>query len=77
MQFTSQPGGGARYVTSQGDCLDLIAFNYYGTHEGTTELLYEANRELASVAQPFEAGVAIVLPAAAVRPAKPQIQLWD
>jgi phage tail protein X len=77
MRFTYLPNGGASYVTSQGDVLDLIAFNFYGTHERTTELLYEANRDLALVPQPYIEGRTILLPPPPPQKAATQIQLWD
>jgi phage tail protein X len=77
MRFTYLPNGGASYVTSQGDVLDLIAFNFYGTHAGTTEQLYAANRDLALVPQPYTEGRTILLPPPAPQKAKAQIQLWD
>ncbi len=77
MLFTYLPNGGARYVTSQGDVLDLIAFNFYGTHDGTTEALYNANRDLALVPQPFAEGRTIYLPPPATPKPKAQVQLWD
>lgn len=77
MRFTYQPDGGAIYFTSDGDFLDLIAFNFYGTHDGTTVLLYEANRDIALVDQPFVAGLTITLPPRAEPEAPAQIQLWE
>ncbi|MBN9308350.1 MAG: tail protein X [Devosia sp.] len=77
MRFTYLPSGGASYVTSQGDVLDLIAFNFYGDHPGNTERLYAANRDLALVPQPYAAGITILLPPPAPRKPAAQIQLWD
>lgn len=77
MRFTYLPSGGASYVTSQGDVLDLIAFSFYGTHERTTEALYNANRDLALVPQPYEEGLIILLPPPVAQKPKAQIQLWD
>jgi phage tail protein X len=78
MRFIYQPDGGATYMTADGDFLDLIAFNFYGTHDDTTLLLYASNQDLALVDQPFEAGRTIILPARQTSSAPPaQIQLWD
>lgn len=77
MRFIYQPDGGAIYKTSDGDFLDLIAFNFYGTHDGTTVLLYEHNRDIALVDQPFEAGMEVYLPPRAAPPAPSQIELWE
>jgi len=78
MQFAFQADGGATYRTADGDVLDLVAFTFYGTHEGTTQLLYESNRDIALIDQPFQAGLTIYLPPRAAPPLPPaQIELWD
>lgn len=77
MRFNYQPDGGATYFTSDGDFLDLIAFNFYGAHDNNTVLLYENNRDLALVDQPYQAGRTIYLPPR-IETATPvsQIELW-
>lgn len=67
------------YVTSQGDELDLICFNYYGRTRGTVEVVLEANRDLADKMPFFEEGLTIVLPdITAEAPATPTaIRLWS
>lgn len=78
MKFTYQPDGSATYKTMDGDVLDQIAFRFYGTHEETTVLLYENNRDLAKVEQPFAAGIVIKLPPKPSAPVQTgQIKLWD
>ena len=77
MKFDYQPDGGATYTTSEGDCLDLVAYHFYGTHEGTTVLLYQSNRDIALIEQPYPAGVQIYLPPRVVPKAPTQIQLWE
>jgi len=77
MQFSYQPDGGATYRTSDGDVLDMIAFNFYGAHDGTTALLYESNTGLAAVPQPYQAGLLIFLPPKAPVQTPTQIQLWE
>lgn len=62
--------------TSDGDRLDSLCFRYYGDLAGTVEAVLDANPGLAAVAQPYDAGVVIVLPDIAVQPGKP-IQLWS
>lgn len=77
MKFTYLPGGGAEYTTVDGDVVDLIAFNFYGTQEGTTEAVLEANPGLAAIEQPLRAGLTIVLPPVATKKPTSQIELWD
>ncbi len=62
--------------TSDGDLLDSICHAYYGHLNGAVEAVMDANQGLADIAQPFAAGVLILLPdlpagAGAV------IRLWD
>ena len=57
--------------TSDGDRLDTLCFRYYGNLNGTVEAVLDANPGLAAVAQPFDAGVVIVLPDIDVTPEKP------
>ncbi len=51
-----------KYRTKQGDMLDSICLAYYGTLNGTTELVLEANRELANYPAKLPAGLLIELP---------------
>lgn len=71
------PDGTIRYFTAEGDVLDDIAFDFYGHHEGTTELLFESNPNLSWTEQPFGIGVLITLPPFEEPPTPPQIELWD
>lgn len=78
MDFFDTSDGQKAYITTDGDTVDLIAFRYYGTHEGTTEALYEANPGLAALPTPLAAGVFIFLPAFTPDLSQTaQIQLWD
>ncbi|MDF9616173.1 tail protein X [Pseudomonas entomophila] len=63
-------------TTSEGDVLDTLCQHYYGHLDGSVEAVLEANQGLADEAQPFRAGVRIVLPVLAVVAAN-TVQLWD
>ncbi|MCO7518764.1 MULTISPECIES: tail protein X [unclassified Pseudomonas] len=63
-------------TTSEGDLLDTLCQHYYGHLGGTLEALLAANQGLADEAQPFRAGVRIVLPELSVATSS-SLQLWD
>lgn len=63
-------------TTSEGDLLDSLCQHYYGHLAGSVEAVLDANQGLADQAQPFPAGVMIVLPDLAA-PASASVQLWD
>lgn len=50
------------YRTIEGDTIDAIAHKHYGRHDGTTELILEANRGLASKPLILPEGTVIILP---------------
>lgn len=50
------------YTTVDGDTVDAIAHRHYGRHNGTTELILEANRGLAEHPLALPANLTIVLP---------------
>lgn len=62
--------------TSDGDLLDTICNNYYGHLFGTVEAVLDANQGLADEAQPYRAGVLIVLPDMPA-PTEELVMLWD
>ncbi|WP_369987753.1 tail protein X [Pseudomonas xanthosomatis] len=62
--------------TSEGDVLDTLCQHYYGHLAGTVEAVLDANQGLADEAQPFRAGVMIMLPELSA-PASDTLQLWD
>ncbi|SED77527.1 P2-like prophage tail protein X [Pseudomonas frederiksbergensis] len=62
--------------TSDGDLLDTICNNFYGHLVGTVEAVLGANQGLADEAQPYRAGLLIVLPALP-KPVEEQVTLWD
>lgn len=49
-------------ITSEGDMVDQLAFRHYGTHEGTTEAILDANPGLAVLGPVLPAGLTINLP---------------
>jgi len=49
------------YMTRDGDMVDLIAFEHFGT-EDAREAIYEANPGLADLGLTLPAGVTITLP---------------
>jgi phage tail protein X len=49
-------------ITSEGDMVDQLAYRHYGTHEGTTAAILEANPGLAAMGPVLPAGVEIKLP---------------
>lgn len=60
------------YMTRDGDMVDLIAFETYGT-EDAREAIYEANPGLADLSLTLPAGVTITLPEwSAPQPSVPQ-----
>ncbi|QXI37340.1 tail protein X [Pseudomonas xantholysinigenes] len=63
-------------TTSEGDLLDTLCQHYYGHLGGTPEAVLDANQGLADEAQPFRAGVRILLPELLVA-ASTSLQLWD
>ncbi|WP_110969298.1 tail protein X [Pseudomonas huaxiensis] len=62
--------------TSDGDLLDTLCQHYYGHLVGTVEAVLAANQGLADIAQPYSAGVLIVLPDIEVA-TDATVRLWD
>jgi phage tail protein X len=62
--------------TSDGDLLDTLCQQYYGHLNGSVEAVLDANQGLADEAQPFRAGVLIMLPVLPIQ-AEALVQLWD
>jgi phage tail protein X len=63
-------------TTSEGDLLDTLCQHYYGHLSGTVEAVLDANQSLADEAQPFRAGVRILLPELPMTTST-SLQLWD
>jgi phage tail protein X len=51
----------AIHISKDGDMVDLIAFEYYGTEEGR-KAIYDANEGLANRGLVLEADIEIVIP---------------
>ena len=62
--------------TSDGDLLDTLCHNYYGHLNGSVEAVLDANQGLAEEAQPFRAGLIILLPDLPT-PVTEAVTLWD
>lgn len=66
------------YETRDGDSLDLICFNHYGYEIGTTEVVLEQNRGLATYGPVLPAGITVELPdLASPAVVTEQVNLWD
>ncbi len=69
----------AEILTSQGQMLDALARDTYGTEHGTTEAVLTANPGLAALGPILPQAYGVILPPMAqVTPAPaPQITLWS
>lgn len=61
--------------TSDGDLLDTLCYHAYGHLGGTVEAVLDANQGLADEAQPYRAGLVIVLPDLPA-PTEEVVMLW-
>ncbi|MHA1570504.1 MAG: tail protein X [Alphaproteobacteria bacterium] len=64
-------------TTTDGDMIDLIAWNHYGFHEGTVEAILEANPDLAGQPPVLAGGVEIVLPVIDKSSVETTVKLYD
>lgn len=78
MIFEPLADGSHRYITMDGDMVDLIAFRFYGDHVDKTALVLDANPGLADRGVVLSAGVEILLPPAPAgqRNTVGQVELW-
>ena len=67
----------SEYKTIEGDVIDAICAEYYGTEHGTTEAVLVANPGLAEHSGRLPAGMTIYLPEITVSPEVTMLQLWD
>jgi len=67
-----------RYVTRQGDVLDLVCYRHYGRRSGVVERVLDHNRDLAGLGPILPIGTVIILPTIPLE-ATPAatIKLWD
>lgn len=63
------------YRTIQGDMVDEICFNHYGS-EAMTTAVYEANPGLAALGSILPTGTEITLPKVKEEPVKSPVRLW-
>lgn len=67
-----------KYRTKDGDVLDKICRDYYGSNPHSVEAVYDANPGLAWLGPVLPSGVLITLPNADdTRPAPATVRLWD
>ena len=78
MKFTKRPDGASQYITVDGDMIDMIGFAFYGTHDRTSELIYEANPHILGLDPVLPNGLTIILPAAPPEGRRVStVSLWD
>lgn len=65
------------YKTIEGDTVDGIAWSHYGHHRGTTELILDANRELAAQPLYLPEGLIISLPELPAAKPHTTVKLYD
>ncbi|GHB34160.1 hypothetical protein GCM10007094_24050 [Pseudovibrio japonicus] len=61
MEFVPQTDGTTKCYPTDGDTVDLVAFNFYGDHDGTSKLIWSANPGLAKRLV-LKAGDVLILP---------------
>lgn len=65
-------------ITKQGDTVDLLCWQVYGTTSGMVEKVTEANPKLAFMPVILPLGTLVEMPEfASVKPETTQVQLWD
>ena len=68
----------AVYVTQPTDSIDAICWRFYNSTRGLTELVLEANPDLALYPEVLPGGLTIILPEPVpVETLRPVIQLWQ
>lgn len=65
------------YSTKEGDMVDAIAFERFGTSRLHAERILDANPGLASMGEKLPAGVTIRIPVPEVKDRKVARRLWD
>ncbi|WP_421780705.1 tail protein X [Kiloniella litopenaei] len=67
----------AKYITKDKDMIDAICFKYYGFHQGTVELVLEANPGLAKQPSILPVGLVIELPDIERKETPKTVRFWD
>ena len=65
------------YTTRDGDVLDQICQNYYGSTAKIVQQVLEANLHLSNLDAVFEAGVKITLPEITIQKESEIVKLWS
>jgi|TARA_Y100000389_G_scaffold179538_1_gene193674 phage tail protein X len=65
------------YTTRDGDILDRICQNYYGSTTKIVERVLEANPHLSELDAVFDAGVKITLPEITIQKESEIVKLWS
>lgn len=65
------------YTTKDGDVLDQICQNYYGSIAKIVEQVLEDNPHLSELEAVFEAGVKITLPEITIQKESETVKLWS
>lgn len=71
-----------KYISKEGDTVDLVCYRHYGHPVGTTEMVLAANPGLAALGAILPKGTEFTLPDLGIPEDKPRvnegsIQLWD
>jgi len=67
-----------RIYANQGDTIDSLCHRYYGSTQGMSELVFEANQGIASVGDVLPVGYPVEMPDAPTKINNKQtVQLWD
>ena len=65
------------YTTRDGDVLDQICQNYYGSTAKIVEQVLEANPHLSELDAVLDAGVKIILPEITIQKESEIVKLWS
>lgn len=65
------------YITREGDTVDLIAFERFGSSTAVTEAILSANPNLASLGPKLDAGLTLRIPIPSKQDRKSSTRLWS
>lgn len=66
-----------QYTTTEGDTVDLIAFNRFGVTHGATEAILRANPSLAAAGTKLPEGMVITIPPFVVKKVSNAARIWS